>query len=83
LSRLMASMACRRSSGERVGGGDGLPSGLDLDGAVAAGGLDEFPDGPACLGLDPAADGERGEDDGEVSLDGVALAVINGPGLQV
>ena len=30
--------------GEGVGGGDGLPSGLDLDGAVAAGGLDEFPD---------------------------------------
>jgi Bacterial regulatory proteins, tetR family len=29
--------------GERVGGGDGLPSGLDLDGAVAAGCLDEFP----------------------------------------
>jgi hypothetical protein len=27
-----------------VGGGDGLPSGLDLDGAVAAGGLYEFPD---------------------------------------
>jgi len=30
--------------GDRVGGGDGLPSGLDLNGAVAAGGLDEFPD---------------------------------------
>ena len=30
--------------GEGVGGGDGLSSGLDLDGAVAAGGLDEFPD---------------------------------------
>ena len=29
--------------GEGVGGGDGLSSGLDLDGAVAAGGLDEFP----------------------------------------
>ena len=28
---------------ERVGGGDGLPSRLDLDGAVAAGCLDEFP----------------------------------------
>jgi hypothetical protein len=26
--------------GKRVGGGDGLPSGLDLDGAVAAGCLD-------------------------------------------
>ena len=30
--------------GEGVGGGDGLPSGLDLYGAVAAGCLDEFPD---------------------------------------
>jgi len=28
--------------GEGVGGGDGLSSGLDLDGAVAAGGLDKF-----------------------------------------
>jgi hypothetical protein len=28
--------------GQGVGGGDGLPSGLDLDGPVAAGGLDEF-----------------------------------------
>jgi hypothetical protein len=30
-------------AGDGVGGGDGLPSGADLDGAVAAGGLDEFP----------------------------------------
>jgi hypothetical protein len=30
--------------GERIGGGDGLPTGLDLDGAVAAGGADELPD---------------------------------------
>ena len=28
--------------GDGVGSGDGLPSGLDLDGAAAAGGLDEF-----------------------------------------
>ena len=69
--------------GERVGGGDGLLSGLDLNGAVAAGGLDEFPDRPAGLRLDPPADGEGGEDDGEVGLDGVALAVVDGPGLQV
>jgi uncharacterized protein YndB with AHSA1/START domain len=33
--------------GEGVGGGDGLSSGLDLDGAVAAGGLDEPADGPS------------------------------------
>jgi hypothetical protein len=43
--------------GEGVGGGDGLPSGLDLDGAVAAGGLDEFPDRPAGLRFDSPADG--------------------------
>jgi hypothetical protein len=30
--------------GDGIGGGDGLPSGLDLDREVAAGGLDEFPD---------------------------------------
>lgn len=46
---------------EWVGGGDGLPSGLDLNGAVAAGGLDEFPDRPAGLCLGPAADGKGGE----------------------
>ena len=53
--------------GERVGGCDRLPSGLDLNGAVAAGGLDESPDGPACLRLDLAADGKRGEDDRQVA----------------
>jgi hypothetical protein len=30
--------------GEGVGGGDGVLAGLDLNGAVAAGGLYEFPD---------------------------------------
>ena len=30
--------------GEGVGGGDDVLAGLDLDGAVAAGGFDEFPD---------------------------------------
>ena len=30
--------------GDRVRGGDGPPSGLDLDGAVTAGCLDELPD---------------------------------------
>jgi hypothetical protein len=69
--------------GEGVGGGDGLPSGLGLDGAVSAGCLDEFSDRPACLCLDPAADGEGCEDDGEVGFDGVALAVVDRPGLQV
>ena len=39
-------------------------------------------DQPVCV-LDPAADGEGGEHDGQVGLDGVALAVVDGPGLQV
>jgi hypothetical protein len=69
--------------GQGVSGGDGLPSGLDLDGAVAVGGLDEFPDRPACLCFDPPADGQRGEHDGQVRLDGGALAVADRPGLQV
>src|SRR5262250_800223 len=66
-----------------VGGGDGLLAGLDLDLAVAAGGLDELPDRPAGSRLDPAADGEGGEHDVQVGVDGVALAVVDGPGLQV
>ena len=37
--------------GQGVGGGDALPSGLDLDGAIAAGGLHELPDRPAGLRL--------------------------------
>jgi len=37
--------------GQRVGGGDRVLSGLDPDDAVAAGGLDEFPDRPAGLGI--------------------------------
>ena len=69
--------------GEGVGGGYGLASGLDLDGLAAAGGLDEFPiDQPVWASIQrPTARG--GEDDGEVSLDGVVLAVVDGPGLQV
>jgi len=69
--------------GEGVGGGDGVRPGLDLDGAVAAGGLDEFADGPAGLVLDPAADRQGGEDDGQVCFDRVSGAVVDGPGLQV
>jgi hypothetical protein len=69
--------------GEGIGGGDGMPSGLDLEGAVSAGGLGEFADGPAGLVLDPAADRQGREDDGQVGLDRVALVVVDGPGLQV
>jgi len=69
--------------GERVGGGDELWAGLDLDRTVAAGRLDELPDRPSGCRLDPAGDGERGEDDRQVGLDGVALVVVNGAGLEV
>jgi hypothetical protein len=43
--------------GDGVGGGEDVVAGLDFDGAVSAGGSDEFADGPAGLVLDPAADG--------------------------
>jgi hypothetical protein len=52
-------------------------------GAVTAGCLDEPADGPAGLMLDPPADGQGGEHDREVGFDRVALAVVDGPGLQV
>jgi hypothetical protein len=58
-------------------------SGLDLDGAAAAGGLHEFADGPAGLVVDPPADGQGGEDDRQVGFDRVASAVVDGPGLEV
>ena len=60
-----------------------MVSGLDLDSAIAAGGLDEFPDGPAGGLLDPAADGQGGEHDRQVRVDGFALVVVDRPGLQV
>jgi len=68
---------------ERVFGGDGVLAGTDLDGAVAAGGADEFLDGPAGAGLDEPGDGEGCEHDGQVGVDGLALAVVDGPGSQV
>jgi hypothetical protein len=60
-----------------------MQAGLDLDRAIAAGCFHELADGPAGVLLDPAADGQGGEDDGEMSLDGVAQVVLDGPGLQV
>jgi hypothetical protein len=69
--------------GKGVDGGDGLLSGLDLDRSVAAGCLDEFPDRPAGPCLNPPADGQGGEHDRQMGLDGIALAVVNRPGLQV
>jgi hypothetical protein len=58
-------------------------AGLDLDLAVAAGGLHKFPDRPAGPGFDPPADGEGGEHDRQEGFDGVALAVVDRPGLQI
>ncbi|MQA85443.1 MAG: DUF2848 domain-containing protein, partial [Streptosporangiales bacterium] len=46
-------------------------------------GADELADRPACLVLDPAADGQGGEHDREVGFDRVAFVVVDGPGLQV
>jgi pimeloyl-ACP methyl ester carboxylesterase len=64
-------------------GGDETLAGFDLDGSVAAGCFHEFPDRPAGLVLDPAADSQGGEHNGQVGFDRVALAVVDGPGLQV
>ena len=69
-------------AGERVGGGDDVRPGLDLHGAVAAGGPYELADGPAGVAFDPAADRERGEDDGQVGFDRVPGAVVDGPDLR-
>ncbi len=44
-------------AGQGIGGDDDAAPALDLDGAVAAGGADEFPDWPAGPVLDPPADG--------------------------
>ena len=66
-----------------VGGGDGVRASLDLDGAVAAGGLDELADGPAGPPLDLPADRQGCEDDRQVRFDRVALAVVDRSGLQV
>jgi hypothetical protein len=60
--------------GQLLGGGDGVRVGLDLDGAVVAGCLDEFADLPAGLVVDPATAGQRREDDGQMGVDSVALA---------
>src|SRR5690349_17085427 len=55
--------------GQSVLGGDGVLAGADADRAVAAGGADEVFDRPSGAVFDQAADGESGEDDGEVGVD--------------
>jgi len=47
---------------------------------VAAEGADVFLDGPAGVLFDPVADGEGGEDDGEVGVDGFAGVVVDRTG---
>src|SRR5260370_13800819 len=79
----MVRNAWRRSPGKGAGSGDDVRSGLDLSGAVPAGGADEPAGRPAGAVFGPAADGQRGEHDRQAGLDGVALAVGDGPGLQV
>ena len=54
-----------------------------LDGAAAACGADEFSDAPTGLVFDPVADGQGGEHDRQVSLDGFAFVVVDRSGLQV
>jgi hypothetical protein len=54
---------------ERVFGGEGVLAGADLDGAVAAGGADEFPDGPAGAVPGEPGDGEGGEDGAQVGVE--------------
>ena len=45
--------------------------------------LTNFADGPAGLVLDPPADGQGDEDDGQVRFDGVPQVVVDGAGLLV
>src|SRR5215211_9142682 len=65
---------------EGCSGVEDVVAGLDGDAAVAAQGLHEFPDRPAGLAFEPVADGEGGNHDGEVGLDGVAFVVVDRPG---
>ena len=58
-----------------------LPDGLD--GAVAAGGADEFLDAPAGLVLDEVADGQGGKHDRQVDVDRFAFVVVDRAGLQI
>lgn len=69
--------------GDGAGGGDEVLACLDLDGAIAAGGLAEPADRPASVLLDPPADCQGGEHDGEVGFDRVPGPVVDRPDLQV
>jgi hypothetical protein len=70
--------------GVGVGGGDGVFAGLDLDGAVAACGADEFLDRPVGGVFDSAGYREDGKHDGQVGFDGrVCGGRSAGPGGRV
>jgi hypothetical protein len=69
--------------GERVGGGDDVGSGLDLDCLVAAGCADALPDRPSGARFDPAADGQGGEHERQVGLDRVPQVMVDRPGLEI
>ncbi len=75
--------ASRRSSGKGSAAVRIWVPALMLDGAVAAGGAHEFLDAPPGLVFDPVTDGQRGEHDAQVGLDGFADVVVDRPGLQV
>ena len=64
---------------ERVLGGEDVLAGADLDGAVVAGSADELPYGPAGAVLDEPGYGQGREDDGQMCLDGVPLAMVDRP----
>jgi hypothetical protein len=54
-----------------------------MDGAVAARGGDELPDRPAGAVLDESGEGQGGEHDGEVGVDGFAFVVVDRSRFQV
>ena len=58
----------------------GADTGIDSDGAVAAGGADEFLDAPTSLGLNLVTDRHRGDDDAQVRLDRLADVVVDRAG---
>ena len=85
-------VSCEVGDSLEDGGGGWCGAGLggdlvagDGDGHVPEGSevLDELLDGHAGAVLQVASDGQGGEDDGEVGLDGVPLSVEHGSGLEV
>lgn len=74
---------CPEVGWQGVGGGNDVVPRLDLDGAVTAGGPGELADRPAGLMLDPPADCQGREDDGQVGFDRVAQVMVDRARLQV